>query len=184
MALFSDSLIGICDALSVAMHASFVSKRSFSSQLEDDTHVIGICTSYLLKHTNWSACNYDAILTLESLVGNPARNRPNIIGALFLEKKDDETYAVSFIHWPITGVTYDVDILLLRMASEVVKAHGGKTLVHYIADAGWNHGTFKRYNRDLDFFWLDADGKTTNDTRVLSRSKKDDAGKRPCFKLC
>ena len=184
MSLFSDSLIGTCNALSVAMHASFVSKRSFSSQLEDDTHVIGICTSYLLKHTNWSECNYDAILTLESLVGNPARNRPNIIGALFLEKKDDETYAVSFIHWPITGVTYDVDILLLRMASEVVKAHGGKTLMHYIADAGWNHGTFKRYNRDLDFFWLDADGNPTNDTRVLSRTNKVDADKRPCSKLC
>lgn len=179
MVLFSDSLIGICDALSIAMHANFASKHTFSSKVESDVYVIQMCTRRLLNNTNWNDCNYDTILTVEDL---KLPTGQNIIGALFLEKKDYETYEVTYMMCPLMRDQRAIDMLLLLMASEVVEAHGGKQLMHYIQDVNWNHKTFTRYHHKMGFFWLDDDGNETYYTNVLSR--KDAGFMRPCFKLC
>ena len=181
MALFSDSLIGICDALSIAMHVNFASKSSFSNQTESDEHVLQMCTHRLLNNTNWKECNYDAILTVEDLkLPHWQKN----IGALFLKKKDDDkTYEVTYMQWPIMYDCRSIDMLLLLMASEVADAYGGKELMHYLRDSHTNHQIFTRYHHYLGFYWLDDAGEQTHNTKVLAR-KKNGESMRPCYKLC
>jgi hypothetical protein len=137
----------------------------------------------LKRVISWDEClKYDAFLTVEKQ--NKETGKPIIIGALFLAKRDHETYAVLEI--VLSSYTiFGINSLLLLMASEIAGAYGGKQLVHNIRDASDNHRTFAKYSRKMDFFWLDADGNATNETAVLSREKKSTNWKmRPCYKLC
>jgi hypothetical protein len=198
MDIFSDSLIGFCNATSTVMHVDFVSKSV--SQAEKKKHAIRLCTSQenlaklqvdplsdfnipnLLKRVNsWDEClKYDAFLTVEKQ--SKETGKPIIVGALFLEMKDETHAVLELIEYP-TDMP-NIDMLLLLMASEIAGAYGCKQLVHNLIDSSWNHMKFRLYYHKMNFFWLDADGNATNETAILSKKKRTDGNMRPCYKLC
>jgi hypothetical protein len=181
MDLFSDSLIGICDAWSIAMHADFVSNSV--SEADKEAHAIQVCSRQIWKYVPRAKCvGYDAILTVEAQ--NKDNGQSRIIGALFLKKTDCETYTVLNVTLNVPqGDTRCIDMLLLLMASEVAAAHEGKQLVHYLQEAPDNYAQFTKNFYKMGFFWLDANGNATHSTDVLSKDKKN-SGMRPCYKLC